>query len=101
MPVYSYACQACGETTDHHVRYAERLDSQDCPLCEAPKAAKYVCVRGKITTTMNRVRARKDDGRIIWDEREVHAESDEGENWRDEGTNRREGGAGKRLYFHD
>jgi len=101
MPVYSYECEACGEVTNHCVPYADRENPQDCPCCEAPEAARYVCVRGGICTTMNAVRPRRDDGRIIWDEREVHAASDEGENWRDEGTNRRPGGAGRTLYFHD
>lgn len=99
MPVYSYTCQVCGEITDHCVLYDQRMESLDCPRCGAPKAAKYSFV-DKITTTMNAVRPRRDDGRIIWDEREVHADSDEGANWRDEGTNRRPGGAGQKLYFH-
>lgn len=101
MPVYSYACKACGETTDHQVPYKDREKSQDCRVCET-KTAKYVCVRGKITTTMNAVRKRKDDGRMIFDEREVHAGSEHGENWRDEGTNRRPGGAyaTEKKIFH-
>jgi hypothetical protein len=99
--VYSYDCQACGVSTDHCVSYERRMDSLDCPACGAPESAKYACVRGKITTTMNPVRPRKDDDRAIFDEREVHADSELGADWRDEGTNRRPGGAGEKLYFHD
>lgn len=99
MPVYAYRCQACGKPADHCVSYDSRTESQDCPFCEAEKSCKYEGVN-KITPTMNPVRPRRDDGRIIWDEREVHADSDEGENWRDEGTNRRPGGAGDKIYFH-
>jgi putative FmdB family regulatory protein len=101
MPVYSYECQACGATTDHVVPYSSRLEPLDCPECKSPEGAQYVAVRGKITTTMNAVRPRKDDGRMIFDEREVHSDSELGADWRDEGTNRRPGGAGQKLYFHD
>jgi len=102
MPVYAYTCQACGETTDHCVPYDSRLRSLDCPLCEAPEAAKYSCVDGRPPmSTMNAVRPRKDDGRMIFDEREVHADSERGKDWRDEGTNGNPGGAGEKLYFHD
>lgn len=97
MPVYVYRCGVCGESTDHVVPYVRRQEDQDCPLCGAPGSAKYGYV-DKITTTLNPVRPRKDDGRIIWDERQVTSEK--GPDWREEGTNRRPGGAGAKLYFH-
>lgn len=100
MPVYQYRCRLCGESADHHVSYFARLDPLDCPSCQAPEGAQYEGVAGRPPlTTMNAVRPRRDDARIIWDDRQV--ESDLGPDWRNAGTNRRPGGAGQKLYFHD
>jgi hypothetical protein len=73
------------------------MESQDCPHCGKEEACDYRGV-DKINAIMNPVRKRKDDGRMIFDEREV--EADKGKDWRDEGTNRRPGGAGGKLFFH-
>lgn len=100
MPVYQYRCQLCGESADHHVPYAQRLDPLECPACGAQSSAIYEGVQGRPpVTTMSAMRPRRDDGRMIWDERQV--EADLGADWRNEGTNRRPGGAGQKLYFHD
>jgi len=35
MPLYEYACRACGENFERRLRYEERLIAQSCPRCSA------------------------------------------------------------------
>ena len=45
MPIYEYACQACG----HHVEKLQKLSDpalRDCPACGAPELRKCVSAAG-------------------------------------------------------
>lgn len=33
MPIYSYACRACGHSFDRMLRISQRNDPQTCPSC--------------------------------------------------------------------
>ena len=94
MAVYEYSCQACGEASDHFVKYDDRLTKQDCPHCNARASAEYRMSAPAIGTERKR-----GDRRLIVDERQVASEK--GERWRDEGTTGTPGGVGRKIHFHD
>ena len=96
MPLYDFVCSLCGQATDHQCLIAERFTKIDCPSCGAEGSCELVV--GYTRPNFASQERKRGDKRLIFDEREVIAEK--GERWRDEGTTGREGGAGKRQYFH-
>ena len=39
MPMYDYACRACGKRFEEMRRIAERLDAPPCPACGSAETA--------------------------------------------------------------
>ncbi len=39
MPLYEYACRACGNRFEQRLRYDDRLKQQPCPKCGAAQAS--------------------------------------------------------------
>ena len=39
MPIYEYACRACGNRFEQRLRYDERLKQQPCPKCGGTQAS--------------------------------------------------------------
>lgn len=93
--MYDLRCESCGAVTEHVLRMANRNQSQDCPECGRERTAHLelspVHVKGYSRPAT----------RAIFDEREIADSSPAGHRWREEGTTGREGGAGRKLFFHD
>jgi putative FmdB family regulatory protein len=47
MPLYEYACRACGTRTERMRRTADRLDAPNCPECGA-RTALAMSAPGKV-----------------------------------------------------
>ncbi len=89
MPIYEYKCRLCGKAADHVVsHHRNRLETQACPSCEGP--AEY---EPSLAGTHYGGETLVGEGRLIRSEKQLES------GWRDQGTTRREGGAGRTLYF--